>query len=57
MLGDDLTDEAGFRAAEDLGGYGVLVGPRRKTAARYGLDSVGDVLDWLEAVADREEAR
>ena len=57
MLGDDLTDEAGFRAAEERGGYGVLVGPQRRTAARYGLDSVDDVLDWLEAVADKEEAR
>lgn len=51
MLGDDLTDEAGFRAAEALGGFGVLVGPRRDTAARYGLAGVPEVMDWLEAVA------
>ncbi len=57
MLGDDLTDEAGFRAAEALGGFGVLVGPYRATAARYGLDDVPAVLDWLEAVADREDDR
>ena len=55
MLGDDLTDEAGFRAAEALGGFGVLVGPYRATAARYGLRDVPEVMDWLEAVADREE--
>ncbi len=51
MLGDDLTDEAGFRAAEALGGFGVLVGPYRATAARYGLRGVPQVMDWLEAVA------
>jgi trehalose 6-phosphate phosphatase len=52
MLGDDLTDEAGFEAAAALGGYGVLVGPQRRTAARYGLKDVEAVLDWLEAVAE-----
>lgn len=48
MLGDDLTDEDGFRAATELGGFGVLVGPPRETAARYGLPGVTAVLDWLE---------
>jgi len=52
MLGDDLTDEAGFEAAARLGGYGVLVGPERETAARYRLDDVEAVLTWLEAVAE-----
>ena len=52
MLGDDLTDEYGFEAAAALGGYGVLVGPERDTAARYRLDDVDDVLTWLEAVAE-----
>lgn len=56
MLGDDLTDEAGFRAADALGGFGVLVGPLRETAARYGLPDVPDVLDWLEAVVAAREA-
>jgi len=50
MLGDDLTDEDGFRAAEALGGFGVLVGPPRDTAARHGLPDVDAVLAWLEAV-------
>lgn len=54
MLGDDLTDEAGFHAAEAFGGFGVLVGPHRSTAARYGLGGVAEVMDWLEAVADAE---
>ncbi len=50
MLGDDLTDEDGFRAASELGGFGVLVGPPRETAARYGLSGVDAVLDWLETL-------
>jgi len=52
MLGDDLTDEYGFQAAAALGGYGVLVGPARTTAARYRLEDVDAVLTWLEAVAE-----
>jgi trehalose 6-phosphate phosphatase len=49
FLGDDLTDEDGFAAAERLGGYGVLVGPKRDTAARLRLDNVDAALAWLEA--------
>ncbi len=52
MLGDDLTDEHGFQAAADLGGFGVLVGPPRDTAARYGLHDVEAVLAWLSAVEE-----
>lgn len=54
MLGDDLTDEDGFRAAEALGGFGVLVGPPRQTAARHGLPDVDAVLAWLNAVEESE---
>lgn len=54
MLGDDLTDEDGFRAAEALGGFGVLVGPTRETAARYRLPDVAAVLAWLNAVEESE---
>ena len=49
FLGDDLTDEDGFAAAERLGGYGVLVGPKRDTAARQRLEDVDAALAWLEA--------
>lgn len=51
MLGDDLTDEDGFEAAVALGGFGVLVGPERATAARYRLEDVEAVLTWLEGIA------
>ena len=50
-LGDDLTDESAFRAADALGGFGVRVGaPSRPTAARYRIDDVDDVLHWLEGL-------
>src|SRR3546814_16607600 len=32
FIGDDLTDEAGFEAARELGGAGILVGERLPTA-------------------------
>lgn len=48
MLGDDLTDEYGFEAATRLGGFGVLVGRPRPTAARYRLNGPAEVLDWIE---------
>jgi trehalose 6-phosphate phosphatase len=51
FIGDDLTDEAGFRAAEDLGGWGILVGGPRATAARYRLAGVDAVHEWLSGVA------
>jgi trehalose 6-phosphate phosphatase len=47
FIGDDLTDEDGFAAVADLGGFGVIVGDRRPTAARYRLASVAEVHHWL----------
>jgi trehalose 6-phosphate phosphatase len=49
FLGDDHTDEHGFEAVQALGGMGVLIGPLRKTAARYRLPGVEEALSWLEA--------
>jgi len=46
-VGDDLTDEAAFSTVQALGGYGVLVGSRRPTAALYGLRDVDAVRAWL----------
>ena len=50
FVGDDLTDEDGFAAAARLGGYGVLVGPMRPTAASYRLPSTEAVTARLESV-------
>lgn len=49
FLGDDLTDEHGFFAARQLGGFGILVGPPRRTTAIYRMESVEEALSWLEA--------
>lgn len=51
FMGDDLTDEHAFAAAAELGGAGVLVGPARETAARYRLDGVAAVAEWLRTAA------
>lgn len=50
FVGDDLTDEDGFAAAERLGGFGVLVGEPRPTAARYRLADTREVGRWLQAL-------
>jgi trehalose 6-phosphate phosphatase len=46
-IGDDWTDEAGFKAVAERGGLGILVGRRRATAARAGLRDTADVAVWL----------
>jgi trehalose 6-phosphate phosphatase len=51
VVGDDLTDEDAFRAAASLGGFGILVGAPRATAAAWRLPDVASVHAWLEAAA------
>jgi trehalose 6-phosphate phosphatase len=48
FVGDDVTDEDGFLAAEKLGGFGVKVGAG-PTAARYRIGEVAHVHEWLRA--------
>ena len=48
FAGDDLTDEDGFRAAAELGGFGILVGPPRPTFAAFRLAGEPAVHAWLE---------
>lgn len=52
MVGDDLTDESAFTAAARMGGFGILVGPPRDTAARYALGDHAAVMDWLETLTE-----
>jgi trehalose 6-phosphate phosphatase len=47
FVGDDQTDEDGMVAATALGGFGVIVGERADTVARYRLDTVPEVHEWL----------
>jgi trehalose 6-phosphate phosphatase len=53
FVGDDITDEAGFAAAVELGGFGVLVGAERETLASLRLDDPGAVLRWIETSLTR----
>jgi len=51
FIGDDDTDEAGFAAARELGGHGILVGTPRPTTADFWISSPAVLRDWLwEAV-------
>ena len=56
FLGDDMTDEHAFRAAAELGGAGILVGPPRETAAKWRLDDVAAVTEWLTRAAGEAHA-
>jgi trehalose 6-phosphate phosphatase len=47
FVGDDVTDEDGFRAAGELGGFGIVVGARAGTLARHCLVSPAKVHEWL----------
>lgn len=49
FLGDDVTDEDGFAAAETLEGFGIAVGERESEHARYHLPNVEEVHGWLAA--------
>lgn len=48
FIGDDVTDEDGFVACYERGGFGIVVGERNDTAAQYRLATVGDVHRWLD---------
>ncbi len=49
VAGDDVTDEDGFRMANELGGISLRVGDSRESAARCRLPSVAALRRWLGA--------
>ena len=55
-VGDDLTDEHGFMAANALDGVSIRVGDGDPTLARWRLPDVAAVHAWLGALAARAEA-
>ena len=52
FVGDDVTDEDGFRAVNEMGGVSVLAGPARATAARHRLPDVASVVAWLRGIPE-----
>jgi len=50
FIGDDTTDEDGFRVVNARGGISVKVG-EGETVARYHLGSPAEVVEWLSAFA------
>jgi trehalose 6-phosphate phosphatase len=49
FVGDDLTDQDGFRMVEDQGGVSVAVGDRVR--GQYRIDNAAAVRHWLEGIA------
>lgn len=56
FLGDDVTDEDGFRAARASGGIAVAVGPRATQQADFRLATPKDVREWLALIPQSLEA-
>ncbi|MBU2675733.1 MAG: trehalose-phosphatase [Gammaproteobacteria bacterium] len=50
FVGDDVTDEDGFTVVNALDGQSIRVGDDAPTKARYALDDVADVRDWLASI-------
>ena len=49
FVGDDLTDQDGFRLVEDRGGISIAVGDR--VHGQYRFDDAAAVRSWLRAIA------
>ena len=52
FIGDDVTDEDGFRTVNEMQGVSVRVGQEDDSAADYTLGSVADVRHWLQSIMD-----
>lgn len=52
FVGDDLTDEPAFQAAQEMGGAGVMVGDRAPTCAQFQVASVDEALGWLRQACE-----
>lgn len=52
FVGDDVTDEHGFKVVNELGGMSIRVGSIAGSAATWQLQNVADLRAWLAAAAD-----
>jgi trehalose 6-phosphate phosphatase len=50
FVGDDVTDELGFRVVNTMGGHSIKIGPGR-TNAKWRLKNVKSLRDWLQESA------
>jgi trehalose 6-phosphate phosphatase len=55
FVGDDLTDQGGFRVAEDQGGHSIAVGDRVR--GQYRVDDSYAVRRWLRGIAALHESQ
>ncbi|MGY5956592.1 trehalose-phosphatase [Kosakonia sp. BK9b] len=56
FVGDDLTDEHGFKAVNRLGGVSIKVGAG-ETEAKWRLEGVNEVYQWLESITDYQQQK
>jgi trehalose 6-phosphate phosphatase len=54
FVGDDLTDQDGFKMVEDQGGISIAVGDR--VHGQFRFDTVSLVRGWLQEIADLHDS-
>jgi trehalose 6-phosphate phosphatase len=55
FIGDDLTDQDGFRLVEDRGGLSIAVGDR--VQGQFRLENAAAVREWLSQIAALHDSR
>ena len=54
FVGDDLTDQDGFRMVEDQGGISIAVGDR--VQGQYRFENAAAVRTWLQGIAELHDS-
>jgi trehalose 6-phosphate phosphatase len=57
FIGDDFTDEDGFRAVNEMGGLSIRVGEAPGSVARLVAADVSEILDWLALCLEHDDVR